>query len=246
VLAAVGVAEAALAVPLSTTIIADTYWGSNDHGYGDVISSAASKDFFNIDHLRVVFNSDHTANVTVYTGFKEGDPKALGTKYGDLFISSSGWDPYIGTDPLHFKRDRYANTGTDWDYVIDTSEGGKLYGDDFSVYLSDNLNRSGTFRNGQIVQRKSGGTLLDTEMVLFGSETHGGKTYKTITYSFDWALLGVNPGDELAFKWGMTCANDTIEGSAHVVPTPATLPLVVVGLGATWFARRRARRSSVA
>lgn len=242
--AALGLAGAAQAVPSPATLITDVYWGSNDHGYGDVIASASSKDFFNVDHLKVVFGAGHTASVTVYTGFKEGDPRALGTRYGDLFISSTGWDPYVGTDPLHYRQDRYGNTGTRWNYAIDTSEGGALYGGNFSVYLSDNLMGSGTYRNGQLVQRKSGGSLLDREAVLFGTELYNGKAYNTLVYRFDWSLLGVKPGDELAFKWGMTCANDTIEGAAQVVPTPATLPLLAAGVGAGWLARRRVRRPS--
>jgi hypothetical protein len=246
VVAAFGLTSVAQAVPLSTTIINDTYWGSNDHGYGDVISSPASKDFFNIDHLKVEFGSGHQLSVTVYTGFMEGVPQAEGTRYGDLFISSTGWDPHVGTDPLHLTQDRYSNTGTQWNYVIDTSQGGQLYGGNFNVYLTDDLIDAHRyiFRNGQVVQRKDGGTLLDTEAVLFGSEVYEGKTYNTITYTLDWLLLGVTPGDELAFKWGMTCANDTIEGAARVVPTPATLPLLAIGLTAGWLTRRRGRRAS--
>lgn len=234
-------ATTAQATPLSTVIISDAYWGYNDHGYGDVISSASSKDFFDVDHLKVEFNPDHLVNVTVYTGFKEGDPQALGTKYGDLFIATTGWHPYAGTDPLHFKQDSYSNTGTQWKYVIDTSEGGRLYGGNFSVYQSQDLNSSGTYRNGQIVQRNTGGTALDTRAVLFGTEIYSGKTYNTLTYTFDGTLLGIQPGAELAFKWGMTCANDTIEGKAPVpVPAPASLPLIAAGLSAAWFVRRRA------
>ena len=236
-----GVAQA---TPISTVLIGDSYWGYNDHGYGDVISSAASKDFFNIDHLKVVFDSAQWVNVTVYTGFKQGDPRAEGTQYGDLFISANGWHPYVGTDPLHFKQDRYSNTGTQWKYVIDTSEGGSLYGGDFSVYQSQDLIPSGyIYRDGQIVQRKAGGTLLDTRAVLFSTEIFGGKTYNTLTYTFDGSLLGIHPGDELAFKWGMSCANDTIEGKAAVpVPAPASLPLIAAGIGAGWLVRRRVAR----
>jgi len=235
---------AASAMPLTTTIINDVYWGSNDHDYGDVISSTTSRDFFNIDHLKVVFNSDHRVNVTVYTGFKEGDTRALGTKYGDLFISTTGWHPYVGSDPMHFKQDSHSNTGTQWNYVIDTSEGGALYGGAFSVYQSQDLIPAGyIFRNGQIVQRKAGGNLLDQTAVQFGSEVYASKTYNTLTYTFDGDLLGIHAGDALAFKWGMTCANDTIEGGAVVpVPSPATLPLLAAGIGAGWLARRRAKR----
>ena len=77
-------ATTAQATPLSTVIISDAYRGYNDHGYGDVISSASSKDFFDVDHLKVEFNPDHLVNVTVYTGFKEGDPQA-----GDLIPGTS-------------------------------------------------------------------------------------------------------------------------------------------------------------
>jgi hypothetical protein len=237
---------AASATPITTTIVNDVYWGSNDHGYGDVISSASSKEFFNIDHLKVVFNSDHKVDVTVYTGFNQNDARALGTKYGDLFISTTGWHPYVGSDPLHFKQDSYSTTGTQWNYVIDTSEGGALYGGAFSVYQSQDLISSNyIFRNGQVVQRKAGGTLLDENAVQYGSAVYASKTYNTLTYTFDGDLLGINAGDELAFKWGMTCANDTIEGSAVVpVPTPATLPLLAAGIGASWLVRRRAKRPS--
>lgn len=232
----------AQATPLSTTIISDSYWGSNDHGYGDVIADPGSVDFFNIDHLKVVFNSDHSIHVTVYTGFMEGDARAEGTQYGDLFIGSHGWHPYIGSDPAHFKQDSYATTGTAWNYVIDTSLGGALYGGNFSVYQSQDLIPSGyIYRDGQIVQRKSGGSLLDVNAILFGSEIYGGKSYNTLTYTFNGDLLGLHAGDELAFKWGMTCANDTIEGSAVVpTPEPAQLSLVLAGLSAVWWVRWRA------
>lgn len=240
----IGVPFAASAAPISTTLINDTYWGYNDHGYGDVISSASSKSFFDIDHLKVVFDRNNMVRVTVYTGFKEGDPRAEGTQYGDLFIGSGGWHPYAGTDPLHFKQDRLGNTGTQWNYVIDTSEGGRLYGNGFSTYVTDDLLDASRyiFRNGQVVQRKSGGTLLETEAVVFGTDWYNNINYNTITYSFDWTRLGVKPGDALAFKWGMTCANDTIEGQARVpVPSTGTLPLLFIGVVALgrWLQRGR-------
>ncbi len=233
------------ATPLGTTLITDNYWGSNDHGFGDVIADTGSLEFFNIDHLKVVFNSDGRVNVTVYTGFLQGDARAEGTQYGDLFIASGGWRPYVGSDPVHLRQDSYATTGTRWNYVIDTSEGGKLYGGNFSVYQSQDLIPSGyIYRDGQIVQRKAGGSLLDVNAITYGAETYAGKSYNTLTYTFNSTLLGLHAGDELAFKWGMTCANDSIEGRALVpLATPAQAPLLALGFGAMiWVKSRHARQ----
>lgn len=231
------------ATPLATTLIADNYWGSNNHGFGDVIADPGSLDFFNIDHLKVVFESDGRVNVTVYTGFAQGDVRAEGTQYGDLFIATGGWHPYVGSDPVHLKLDSYATTGTRWNYVVDTSEGGKLYGGNFSVYQSQDLIPAGyIYRDGQIVQRKAGGSALDVNAVLFGTEAYAGKTYNTLTYTFNSTLLGLHAGDELAFKWGMTCANDTIEGRALVpLATPAQTSLLALGWVAMIWVKRRHR-----
>lgn len=242
-LALASFAAVSQATPLATTIINDSYWGSNDHGFGDVIADAGSVDFFNVDHLKVVFNSDGKVNVTVYTGFMQGDARAEGTQYGDLFISSKGWHPYVGSDPVHFKQDSLATSGTHWNYVIDTSAGGALYGGAFSVYQSQDLIGPGyIYRDGQVVQRKTGGNLLDVNAIVFGTEVYAGKSYNTLTYSFNSSLLGLHAGDELAFKWGMTCANDSIEGRALVpVSAPAQLPLLLAGVVAGWWVRRGTR-----
>ena len=212
--------------------IADNYIGSNAHGYGDVIGAS----FFDIDHLNVRY-SGKEIYVSVFTNYKSGESAALGTTYGDLFISNNGWNPH-GSAANGYKNDDASN-GEHWEFVFDTSEG-KLYGGNFSVLLSDDVNHSGTFRNGQEVLRDHGGTLADVGSVTFGSETVSGHLFNTITYGFDGTALGVHANDNLGFRWEETCANDAIEGAGTVrVPLPATPFLVLIGLAGLGISRRK-------
>lgn len=229
------------ATPISSVIL-DNYYGSNDHGYGDVIGS----DFFDISKMVVTFNSG-IMGVKIYTNFMEGDTRSLGIKYGDLFISSNGWRPY-GSAANHYLGDNYRN-GEDWEFVFDTSEN-KLYGGNFSSLLSDNvMSDRYIFRNGQEVARGAGGTLIDDQHpVKFGTETINDKTLNTILYEVNLSQIGAHPGDEFGFKWGMYCANDTIEGVLTVpgrVPEPGTLALLAAGfLGIGLLRKSKCRPNS--
>lgn len=235
---AVALATPLHAAPFSATIN-DEYWGSENHGYGDVIGTS----FFDIAKLQVTVDGGMLA-VKVYTNFTEGDPRSFGFGYGDLFISTNGWRPY-GTAAENYRNDNHTN-GEKWEFVFDTSEA-KLYTGAFSTLLSDNLIPSGyVFRNGQEVMRGSGGLLVGAQTpVQFGTEIYNGTSINTLNYQMSLASLGVGEGDALGFKWGMYCANDTIEGGINLaltpsghVPEPGSLALLVPGLIAWRLARR--------
>ncbi|MCP4408748.1 MAG: PEP-CTERM sorting domain-containing protein, partial [Gammaproteobacteria bacterium] len=49
---------------------------------------------------------------------------------------------------------------------------------------------------------------------------------------------------QVAIHWGMTCANDVIEGEVSV-PEPTTLALLGIGLLAIPFARPRRRKATL-
>jgi hypothetical protein len=210
------------------TLINDNYIGSNDHGWGDRIGV----DHYEIYSLEVNF-SGAFLNVRVNTNFDEAtDPYHL-VKFGDLFISTDGWDPN-GSAPYYNDN---AGNGEDWEFVFDT-DAGSLYGGDFDILTSDDLIPSGyIFRNGQEVQRADNGNKLAGSSVSLDNTGNGGY----LEYNILLSSLDLTGSGELGLKWGMSCANDTIEGAVHYdVPEPATTALIALGLlGLGIGARRR-------
>ncbi len=213
----------------SADVIYDRYWGSDGHGYGDRIGSYR----YEVRNMNVTFSGGFM-NVRVNTHF-DASRDRYGIDYGDLFISTDGWNPY-GSSSNRYRYDNAAN-GEDWEFVFDTSEG-MLYGGDFGISLSDDLMTSGVYRNGQEVQRSGGGNALAGSSVDLSNVGYRG----WVSYSIDLASLGITGPSEIGLKWGMTCANDTIEGAVHTnVPEPSTLMLLSLGLLGLGFARRKKR-----
>ena len=170
--------------------------------------------------------------VRVNTNFST--PDQYGVDFGDLFISTDGWN-VAGTAANHYLSDD-ASTG-DWEYVFDTSAG-MLYGGSFTVLTSDDIFGSfGTYRNGQEVQRGSGGTAYEGSNVDMSNVGYGG----SITYSILLSSLGLSGDLALGLKWGMSCANDTIEGEVRYtsVPEPSTLLLLGASLLGFGFTAKR-------
>jgi hypothetical protein len=214
----VGVAGMAQALPVR---IHDNFIGEDDHGRGDVIGDV---NVFGIDWMDVDIVGT-TMTVDIKTPFDPANPGALGTDYGDLFISVDGYTPET----------------EDWEYVFDVSSG-NLYdirAAQDQILLSDDFIGPGyIYRNGQEVQiDPTGLTALST------ADEDGNSAIRNPEYyslSFDISGMGLTSGMELGFHWAMTCGNDTIEGAYTPVPEPTTLLLLGVGLvGVFTVAKKR-------
>ncbi len=202
--------------------IGDNYIGEEDHNWGDVIGSP---DFFQI------FEADLTISGTILTvdiqtnfagqsgllfnGLTYG---GIGIAYGDLFLTSD-WVEGI------------ENT---WDYVfslddrLNNSSGiGSLYqiggAGTGTILNSEDFLSGGIYRNGQEVAYDAG-----TDDAL-ASGTWNVVNSESISFVVDIAGTTLLYGDNIGIHWGMTCANDVIEGAAPV-PEPATMLLLGTGL----------------
>lgn len=226
------------ATQASAIVVQDNYYGHNSFGPTwnvDVISDPGDTSY-DISNMEVTFSGGYMT-VKVNTNFNQAtDP--YGVEFGDLFISTTGWHPY-GSAP--YSGDDATTSGTAWDYVMDTSAGaaGTLYGGNFTTYTSDHFFGSSgyIYRDNQLVQRDSGG------IAYAGSSadwSHAG-TSGYIQYNILLSSLGLSGPAKVGLRWGMTCANDVIEGAVNV-PEPSALMLLGLGLlGLGLTARKRYR-----
>ncbi|MGB5395676.1 MAG: hypothetical protein WBN96_00865 [Gammaproteobacteria bacterium] len=245
------------AIPVQATTVLDAYVGGNDHGRGDVIGAAADFNTLGMD----ISVSGSMLTVSINTNFAgKGDDmlfagingmpnltNGLGIGYGDLFLSSSwnpaGTAPYVGDN---------ASNGTVWTYgfALDNrwmNEGstgtGTLYslnsGDNtLDARMSDSFMSGGIFRNGQEVAvntRSNGVSPVANNL----SSWYINAADKTVNFNIDLSNTGLI-GSDIAVHWGMTCANDVIEGVVPAVPVPAAVWLFGSGLmGLLAVARRK-------
>ena len=234
-----------LSVQAGPITINDDYIGAKHNAtYGDVIGSSSS---FGIDSMTVeIIGSILTVQINTLfgdnglgtfdgnttnplTGVNDG--KGIG--FGDLFLSSSGWNPW-GDDP--YTLDDNTN-GTFWDYGIalddrwSKSSGASLYElngatNDDNAHLSDDFLTGAIFRNGQEIAVDIGSN--DTRGVN-NAATFDSTNYGQILFTLNIAGTALENADSIGIHWGMTCGNDTIEGQ-YTAPEPATMVMLLTGM----------------
>lgn len=204
---------------------ADKYIGAGY--YKDVLGVGADFQVFGMN----VSNDTNNLYVDVFTNFEEFS----GWKYGDLFISTDGWNP---DDSAPYYANDNALSGESWEYAVDVSSltlgSASLYNlAGANLENSEDVHPTSDVREGQEVRLASGGTLAGTGVAGL-SITGEDPTNATLTkLSFQIGLmdLGLSPTNQqqIGLRWSMTCANDITEGS-YTVPEPGTLALLGLGL----------------
>jgi hypothetical protein len=215
----------------SAVVIDDNYWGADGFTSLSDRDSIGGNDY-QIQNMEVTFAGGYM-NVRVNTNFFEPDP--YGVQFGDLFISSNGWNP--DTSALNYRNDNIF-TGESWEYVFDTSEGA-LYGGAFDIATSDDFfaGQGYYYRRNQEVQRANGGTALAGSLVDASAAGVGGY----VEYNILLSSLNLTAGD-IGLRWAMTCANDAIEGAVHYsVPEPATILMFGLGIMGLGMSARKTR-----
>ena len=232
----------------------NAYWGSDSHGYGDVIGGST----YDIQGATItrVGNVLTIAIATSFAGHAGMDANLTpgGIGYGDLFLAQT-WNPF-GTDAHHASDND--NNGTLWSYgfALDnrySNTGGsfKLYqlngsNNDANVidsekFMNCTLGSACYYRNGQataVKTQNNAANVAYTGMTGNWAITANKEIKFTITLASTSDLLKYS---SLAMHWGETCQNDVIEGQVSLVPAPGVLPLTGLGLVMLGLTRRRRR-----
>ena len=220
-------------------------WAQNN---GDVIALSDEIDYFDIDNMIIAITPDGDVTVEIQTDYMNSH---LGTTYGDLFISTAGWQPY-GDANTGYAEDRFG-LGQTWNYVLVTPSSSSIFGNIYEVN-QNNIQTSNQVMTAPIYHYRNNQEVLYNP----GDEeaSQGAFSFTTsqslISYAFNLSSLGgLNWEDELdlGFHWTMTCANDVIQGGIYkaAVPEPGTMLLLgmgIAGLGAAGR-KRRARRKEI-
>ena len=250
VLGAFAFASSVAAFPIN-----DTYYGGNDHHYGDIIGGpvfnvlgASVKRSGTLLTVNIFTNLAGHADEFLYPQLTNRpaskiNGRAMGIGYGDLFLATQ-WMPF-GNDPHHLQDNNV--TGTHWSYGFsidgdrwtDAGGAGTLYAltgatNDANALLSSDFLSGGVFRDGQEVGvDRASRTVVAVAKGSWSVNTDPGNRHLSFNVDVAGTALALSPN--IALHWAMSCANDTIEG-VQFVPEPGTLALM---LPALWALGRR-------
>ena len=230
----------------------NAYWGSDDHGYGDVIGGSV----YDIQGATIT-RAGSVLTIVIATSFAghagmDANLTTGGICYGDLFLADT-WKA-AGTDS-HHENDN-STTGTVWDYGLALDNRYSNTGGKFTLYQLNGATNAANIKNSEsigncdraynCVYRDGQETLVKTSSTSVKNTGVTGSWTVTanqqLTFTINLAGTELLNYTSFAMHWGETCQNDVIEGITSVVPTPGSAALIFLGLGALGLSRRRRPR----
>lgn len=213
------------------TIIPDAYWGGTVVGagstdYGDQISGSLHE--FGVDQATVGVSGGMVSVKLTGNYFPSyiGNVGLAGSNGpGDLYISTSGWNPSTG--PAPYSTDTF-NSGEGWNLVV--SQSGKVYALNYGTITYSNS--SGIYRTDQAWTGGYGAKLANATVNLNATG---------MEFIFPLSVLGGS--QNIGLHWNPKCANDVLEGAAPVPIPPSVLLLGsgLVGIGLLRFRRKTSK-----
>ncbi|MBU2869501.1 PEP-CTERM sorting domain-containing protein [Colwellia sp. E2M01] len=215
---------------------------------GDKVNGSES--IYGIDSMNISSVGD-LITVDIYTNFVNSNNRYDANDgrivFGDLLISTQGANsPFDYAFVLSDGRESNYSNNSKWN-TKEKNKQGTLTEISSTITSKDYHGADSYTSSGEVMAGTAVGNGTEGD---WSTTNYGRYTGLTDKISFSFNVNGIDAfqnASQLAFSWGMSCANDIVSGIANVtnpikVPEPATALLMLLALG--FMVSRRNKKSS--